>query len=74
MYFYTQMEKWAVFIIRVLDPSHFDENPDPGKEIEVDPEQGSKWIRIWIRPNVVDPDPDPDPKPKYVTYIIDYNL
>ena len=30
-------------------------DPDPEKEIEVDPDsgQGSKWIRI--RPNVVDP-------------------
>ena len=26
-------------------------DPDPGKEIEVDPERGSKWIR----PNIVDP-------------------
>ena len=46
----------------------FKVDPDPGKEIEVDPDpdprRGSKWIRIWIRPNVVDPmDPDPDPKP-----------
>ena len=34
-------------------------DPDPGKEIEVDPnpERGLKWIRI--RPNAVDPDPDP---------------
>ena len=28
---------------------------DPGKEIEVDPERGLKWIRIRIRPNAVDP-------------------
>ena len=30
-------------------------DPDPGKDIEVDPdpEEGSKWI--WIRPNVVNP-------------------
>ena len=37
----------------------FKVDPDPGKEIEVDPdpERGSKWIRI--RPNVVDPDPKP---------------
>ena len=36
-----------------------DPDPDPGKEIEVDPDpdprRGSKWIRIRIRPNVVDP-------------------
>jgi len=34
-------------------------DPDPRKEIEVDPdldpERGLKWIRI--RPNAVDPDP-----------------
>ena len=36
---------------------------DPGTEIKVDrdpdldPDRGSKWIRI--RPNVVDPDTDP---------------
>ena len=40
----------------------FKVDPDPGKEIEVDPdpEQGSKWI--GIRPNVlirVDTDVDP---------------
>ena len=43
----------------------FKVDPDPGKDIEVDPDlgRGSKWIRI--RPNVVDPvDPDPDPDPK----------
>jgi len=40
-----------------------DPDPDPGKEIEVDPDpdpdprRGSKWIRIRIRPNVVDPKP-----------------
>ena len=37
----------------------FKVDPDPGKEIEVDPDpdprRGSKWIRIRIRPNVVDP-------------------
>ena len=32
-----------------------DTDPDPGKEIEVDPDPGLKWIRI--RPNAVDPDP-----------------
>ena len=32
-------------------------DPDPRKEIEVDPERGLKWIRI--RPDAVDPDPDP---------------
>ena len=32
-----------------------DMDPDPRKEIEVDPERGLKWIRI--RPNAVDPDP-----------------
>ena len=34
-----------------------DPDPDPRKEFEVDPdpERGSKWIRIRIRPNVVDP-------------------
>ena len=54
-------------------------DPDPGKEIEVDPdadldpERGLKWIRI--RPNAVDPGGsgsgqmqwirvDPDPDPK----------
>ena len=34
-------------------------DPDPRKEIEVDPdldpERGLKWIRIRIRPNAVDP-------------------
>ena len=39
----------------------FKVDPDPGKEIEVDPNldlaQGSKWTRIRIRPNEVDPDP-----------------
>ena len=41
-----------------MDP---DPDPDPRKEFEVDPdpaldpERGSKWIRIRIRPNVVDP-------------------
>ena len=34
-------------------------DPDPEKAIEVDPNldpgQGSKWIRLRIRPNVVDP-------------------
>ena len=39
----------------VVDPSHFDVDPDPGKEIDVDPKRRYKWIRI--RPNVVDPDP-----------------
>ena len=40
-----------------VDP---DPDPDPGKDIEVDPDPdldpglGSKWIRIRIRPNVVD--------------------
>ena len=33
-------------------------DPDPGKEIEVDPERGLKWILIWIRQNAVDQDPD----------------
>ena len=41
----------------------FKVDPDPRKEFEVDPdldpERGSKWIRIRIRPNVVDPDPKP---------------
>ena len=39
----------------------FKVDPDPGKDIEVDPDpdldpgRGSKWIRIRIWPNVVDP-------------------
>ena len=37
----------------VVDPTHFDVDPDPGKEIDVDPKRRYKWIRI--RPNVVDP-------------------
>ena len=34
-----------------------DPDPDPRKEIEVDPdpERGLKWIQIRIRPNAVDP-------------------
>ena len=32
-----------------------DPDPDPRKEIEVDPERGLKWIRIRNRPNAVDP-------------------
>ena len=44
-------------------------DPDPGKEIEVDPERGLKWIRI--RQNAVDPDPDPDPKRWIIASISD---
>ena len=41
--------------------SEVDPDPDPRKEIKVDPgpdldpERGLKWIRIRIRPNAVDP-------------------
>ena len=49
---------WFVFWC-YLDPNQcfYKMDPDPGKDIEVDPdpEKGSKWIRI--RPNVVDPKP-----------------
>ena len=40
-----------------------DPDPDPGKDIEVDPApgRGFKWIRT--RQNVVDPDSVEDPDP-----------
>ena len=40
-----------------------DSDPDPGKDIEVDPApgRGFKWIRT--RQNVVDPDSVEDPDP-----------
>ena len=46
-----------------------DPDLEPGKEIEVDPdpEQGSKWIRI--RPYAVDPDLKPCFKRMHYRYI-----
>ena len=44
----------------IVDPESGSSDP-PLEIVDPDPglEQGSKWIRLRIRPNVVDPDPKP---------------